>query len=191
MICTSFFLFLLVLNLLNVGAFVGTTISPTPNLDKDVSPYYILDQLAPVIGSFNSIYIVRITLGLSAAWYDAIAPFQTTAVGLFTNLRQLDTPSNTIQNKNLAILFATRLVLNSVIPGNSFIIDNYLFNVGIDPNGASFSGYLASVDPTTPYGIGNIVGNAVVNYLQTDASNQLGNLPFSSKYNKVQFTLFL
>lgn len=170
------------------AAFVGKPIVPAPNLATDVSPYYILDQIAPIIGGFNSIYIVRITFGLSVAWYDAVAPFHPTAVGLYSNLRQANTPTSSISNKNLALLLATRRVLNSLVPGNSFIVDNYLFNAGIDPNGANFNNLISSVDPTTPYGIGNLAGIAVVNSLESDASNQLGKLP-KSKYNnvKIQF----
>eukprot|EP01038_Epipyxis_sp_PR26KG_P010218 gene10218-13747_t len=127
-------------------AFVGTTITPTPDLSTDVSPYYILDALTPIIG------------------------------GLYSNLKQANTPSNTLANKNIAILFASRRVINSLVPGNSFLIDNYLYNAGIDPNAADFNDHLTDVDSSSPYGIGNLAGIAVVNSLESDASNQLGKL---------------
>lgn len=168
------------------AAFKGKPIVPTPNLATDISPYYILDQIAPIIGPLTSIFLVRITFGLSVAWYDAVAPFHPTAVGLYSNLRQANTPTSSISNKNLALLFATRRVLNSLAPGNSFIVDNYLFNVGIDPDGENFNGFISSVDPTTPHGIGNLAGIAVVKSLESDASNQLGKLP-QSKYNNVSY----
>ena len=109
---------------------------------------------------------MRITFAFTNGWFDAIAPFQSSAIGLHSNLRTGQTPAATQRNKNIAILFASIKIANSLIPtSKSTFLYNYLANAGIDPNGPNFAGYLASTDLSTPYGIGNVAGTKLCFFL--------------------------
>lgn len=82
-------------------------------------------------------------------------------------------------NKEVSALYATRLVLNSLITANGFAAQLDIFltarltALGSIP---AFSTDVLNLDASTPIGIGNIAGNGLVAHLISDGSNQLGNL---------------
>ena len=124
----------------------------------------ILEDISPTAGDVTLIF--RVTTLVTNAWFDAIAPYHPTAVGVYTRFseRQSD-PTN--RNKNIAILHASRRVLDSLFPHRAAQWEEMLVLAGLDPMDAS-------LDPTTPVGIGNLAGMGVVAGRLHDGMNQLG-----------------
>lgn len=112
--------------------------------------------------------VLRHTTLLTNAWFDAIAPYHPTAVGVYSRLgRRPATEGLTNRNKNVAMFYAAYRVLNSLMPRYASNWRALLVSVGLDPDDAS-------TDLTTPVGIGNAAGNAVVAARERDGMNQLG-----------------
>ena len=124
----------------------------------------IISDVSPSAGDVTA--ISRITALTTTAWFDAIAPYHPTAVGVYTQFdqRQLDA---TNRNKNIAILHASLQVLSSLMPQRTTQWRQMLASVGLDPANTS-------TDPATPAGIGNLAGRAVVRAREHDGMNQLG-----------------
>ena len=109
--------------------------------------------------------VLRVITILTNGWFDAIAPYSPTAVGVYSSLGRRPPAEATIANKNVAILHASKLVLDSLLPGDT----------------DSWREMLRSVDPdddqltlTDPVGIGNRAGREVVAARERDGMNQLG-----------------
>lgn len=128
--------------------------------------------------------VLRITTIVTNAWFDAIAPYHPTAMGVYSNLgRRPDTESATNLNKNIAIFYATFRALNSLLPNHAADWRNMLMSVGLDPDDNQ-------TDPTTAIGIGNLAGNAVVAARENDGMNQLGN-EGGRQYNPLPYSDYL
>ncbi len=132
----------------------------------------IIPQVIPVLFSTvkpgDATLILRTTTILNHGWFDSIAPYAETSVGVSSRIDRRPPAERTDANRNVAILHATLHVLNSLYPSHS---DNWramLAGVGLDPDNAS-------LDPTSPIGIGNLAGQAVVAARENDGMNQLGN----------------
>jgi hypothetical protein len=111
---------------------------------------------------------VRITTLVTNAWFDASAPYHPTAVGVYSNLgRRPAGEAASNRNINIASLYATYRVMNSLLPHRNDDWRAMLVSVGLDPDDAS-------QNTTTPIGIGNTAGNAVVAAREHDGMNQLG-----------------
>ena len=104
------------------------------------------------------------------AMYDAWAAYDAIAVGtrLGGSLRR---PANerTNENKKRAVSFAAYRALNDLFPSVPEVFDGVMQQLGFD-------GADASVDITTPTGIGNVAAAAVIAFRHHDRSNQLGDL---------------
>jgi hypothetical protein len=112
--------------------------------------------------------VLRITSMVSNCWFDAIAPYHPTAVGVYSRLgRRPADESVTNRNKNIAILYASYHILGSLFPRHSARWQGMLLSVGLDPHDDS-------EDATTPVGIGNLAGRAIVAVRERDGMNQLG-----------------
>jgi hypothetical protein len=119
-------------------------------------------------GANDASIVIRIITLTNNAWFDAIAPYEPTAVGVYSRLgRRPPGESATNRNKNIAILYASYRVLNSLLPQNAADWNKMLTSVGLDPNNVSR-------DLTTPVGIGNVAGWAIVAAREHDGMNQLG-----------------
>ena len=119
--------------------------------------------------------VLRFTTMLSNSWFDAIAPYHPAAVGALSNLgRRPPSESVTNRNKNIAILYASYRVLNSLLPQRNAEWRAMLTSVGLNPDNTS-------EDRATPAGIGNLAGKAIVAFKLHDGMNQLGNI--ECKYN--------
>ena len=58
--------------------------------------------------------ILRLATLVEVAWFDAIAPYQTRAVGIYTNLgRRPASEGVTNRNKNIAIMYSSYRMLSS------------------------------------------------------------------------------
>lgn len=132
----------------------------------------VIPTVVPVI--FESVapgdatLVLRFTTLLTNAWFDATAPYHPTAVGVYSRLgRRPASESATNANMNVALLYASYRVLNSLAPHKADLWEDMLYSVGLDPN----DDHEGTDDAI---GIGNAAGNAVVAVRETDGMNQLG-----------------
>lgn len=111
--------------------------------------------------------VLRFTAVTGNAWFDAIAPYHPTAVGVYSRLARRPAHERTDRNRNIALFYATYRVVNSLMPEHAETWRQMLLSVGLDPddNRQSLS---------SPIGIGNRAGNAVVAAREHDGMNQLG-----------------
>lgn len=133
-----------------------------------------IQTVAPVIfeefseNAGDATLVLRATAFTTNAWFDAAAPYHPTAVGVWSRLpRRPASESVTNRNMNIALLYATYRVNVSLFPNRVMTFRAMLSNVGLDPDDDS-------TDVTTPVGIGNVAGNAIVEGRINDGMNQLG-----------------
>lgn len=69
---------------------------------------------------------------MTNAWFDAIAPYHPTAVGVYTKHKHRLTET-TNKNKNIALLYASYHVLCSLFPKRINNWGQMLKGVGLDP----------------------------------------------------------
>jgi hypothetical protein len=112
--------------------------------------------------------VLRFTTMITNAWFDATAPYHPTAIGVYSDLgRRPAEESATNANMNIAILYASHRVLDSLAPQHAADWDALMVSVGLDPNDA----HEGTADAI---GIGNAAGNAIVAVRENDGFNQLG-----------------
>jgi VCPO second helical-bundle domain/Domain of unknown function (DUF6851) len=112
--------------------------------------------------------VIRVTTLVTNALFDASAPYHSTAQGVYSRLgRRPASERTTNRNINIACFYASYQVLNSLLPNRNADWRAMLSSVGLDPDDAS-------EDTTTPIGIGNVAGKAVVAFREHDGMNQLG-----------------
>jgi len=142
----------------------------------------VIPEMVPAIrqvspGANDASIVLRIITLVNNAWFDAIAPYHPTAVGVYSNLgRRPAGESATNRNKNVALIYASYRVLNSVLPQNAADWRRMMTSVGLDPDNVS-------TNTTTPDGIGNVAGWAIVAAREHDGMNQLGD-EGGRKYNR-------
>ena len=154
------------------------------NLDTGNAPVeLIIPTVAPIIftdvspSGGDATLVLRVTTLITNSWFDASAPYHPTAVGIYSRLgRRPASDSATNRNINIACLYATYTVLNSVLPKRNADWRAMLTQAGLNPDDAS-------VNPVTAVGIGNLAGKAVVNVREHDGMNQLGDYG-GRKYNR-------
>ncbi len=126
----------------------------------------ILTDISP--GAGDAPLVLRITTLTANAWFDAIAPYHPTMVGVYSRLgRRPASEGVTNRNRNIALLHATYRVYLSLFPHRAQEWRSMLTAVGLDPDNSS-------TDLTTPVGIGNVAGNSIVAARESDGMNQLG-----------------
>jgi hypothetical protein len=133
----------------------------------------VVPRVAPVI--FESVsptggdapLVLRVTTIVTNAWFDAIAPYHPTAVGVASHLGRRPSSEATQANKNVAILYASYRVLDSLLPRHAEDWRQMLRDAGLDPDDDRR-------DLSSPIGIGNRAGAAVVAAREHDGMNQLG-----------------
>ncbi|MFD3701036.1 DUF6851 domain-containing protein [Streptomyces sp. NPDC058646] len=120
------------------------------------------------IGPKDSSVIIWIQAVLQTAWFDALAPYHPTAVGVYSRIgRRPAAESATNRNKNTAALYASYQVVKAAYPERDHVMRQLLTFVGLDPDDES-------EDPTTAVGIGNMAGKAAVEARAQDGMNFLG-----------------
>jgi hypothetical protein len=145
----------------------------TGNFIRDLMPQ--LRPLRDVFAPMDVTVLHRFIHLSTTAWFDATAPYHPTAVGVHSRLRRRpssESADNT--NKNIAAMYATYRVIRGVEPGRDSSFRNLMIEVGLNPDDNS-------VDPTSPIGIGNLAGQAVVAFARQDGMNQLGDM--GRRYN--------
>ncbi|WP_428821513.1 vanadium-dependent haloperoxidase [Microbulbifer sp. MCCC 1A16149] len=135
----------------------------------------VIPAVAPAIFQYvsptggDATLVLRITTMVTNAWFDASAPYHPTAVGVYSRLgRRPASEAETNRNINIALLYASYHVMNSLLPEQNGLWRSMLENAGQDPDDTS-------LDLTTAVGIGNAAGMAVVEGRLRDGMNQLGN----------------
>lgn len=112
--------------------------------------------------------VLRITTMVTNSWFDATAPYHPTAVGVYSRLgRRPAAESQTNEAMNTALLYASKKVMDSLLPARAEDWRGMLITAGLDPDDDS-------EDPSTPVGIGNIAGRSIVEGRVHDGMNQLG-----------------
>lgn len=126
----------------------------------------IYQHVSPSAG--DATLVLRITTLITNSWYDATAPYHPTAVGVYSHLGRRPESEASNANINIALIYASYQVLNSLLPEFSQNWRDILLGVGLDPDDTSS-------DLTTAIGLGNVAGLAVVAGRENDGMNQLGN----------------
>ena len=122
-------------------------------------------------------FILRNVVVVNNAWFDALAPYHPTAVGVYSRLgRRPPAESVTNRQKNIALIYASYRIMNSLMPGFAPNWRAMVASVGLDPDNAS-------EDITTAIGIGNVAGSRVAAVRERDGMNQLGD-EGGRKYNQ-------
>ncbi|TQM71882.1 hypothetical protein FHX41_5662 [Actinomadura hallensis] len=126
-------------------------------------------------GPMDASLIIWIADMMTTSWFDALAPYHPTAVGVHSRIpRRPAGESKTNRNKNIAAIHATHKVIKATNPERLASVEQVMKLIGLDPSDQS-------EDPTTPVGIGNIAGNSAVRARSRDGMNFLGNE--GRKYN--------
>jgi hypothetical protein len=124
--------------------------------------------------------VLRTTTLLTNAAFDAIAPYHASALGVYSRLpRRPASEGLTDRQRNVAILYASLPVLDSLYPAERARWRAMLAAAGVDPA-------VQSSDLNTPQGLGRAAGLAVVAARETDGMNQLGNAG-DRQFNRVPY----
>lgn len=122
--------------------------------------------------------VLRYTALLSNAWFDAVAPYHPTQLGVYSKITNRRTDGSN-HDKNVSVLYATHKVLSSLAPQRQSQWDAMLSDLGLDPKDTS-------TNLNTPIGVGNYAGNAIVAARINDGMNQLGD-EGGVKYNRLPY----
>ncbi|WP_346618885.1 vanadium-dependent haloperoxidase [Blastococcus montanus] len=101
------------------------------------------------------------------AWFDAIAPYHQTAVGIFSDLGRRPRSEDTIRNKNTAVIYAAYTTLNVTFPHAHAEWRAMVASAGLDPDNRE-------ENRTSPAGIGNLAARMVLEARRNDGSNRAG-----------------
>ena len=105
---------------------------------------------------------------LQTSWFDALAPYHPTAVGVYSRIpRRPAGESATNRNRNIAGLYAMFQVVKAVFEERTPVLRQAMGALGLDPDDES-------QDLTTAAGIGNTAGTCVVAARAHDGMNVLG-----------------
>lgn len=122
------------------------------------------------VGPMDAVIYTWITHLFMMSWFDALAPYHPTAVGFCSRIpRRPASESTTNRNKNIAGLYAGWRVVQGVFPERAPVMWQALTMLGLDPDDES-------EDPTSPIGIGNIAGKAIIEARKADGMNHLGDV---------------
>jgi hypothetical protein len=142
------------------------------NFDTDQAPRdVVIPAVVPIIFEVlspgDAPLILRTTTLLNNVWFDAIAPYHPTATGINSTIPTRPAAEHTDRNRNIAIFYASKHMLDSLYPAHRTAWRAMLMSVGLDPENQS-------QDLSTAIGIGNHAGAAVVAFREHDGMNQLG-----------------
>ena len=102
------------------------------------------------------------------AVFDAWSRYDENAVPVY--LKGVDrrpAEEHNLKNKEIAISYAALRAMNEYYYTDRALFEEFMRSLGMDPNDNS-------LDPTTPVGIGNLAGQAVIEARKNDGANQYG-----------------
>lgn len=120
--------------------------------------------------------IIDLSMLLQISWFDAIAPYHPTAVGILSDLGRRPRSEATDRNRNTALLYASYRVLNKQLPKASADWRAMLTAVGADPDDAQ-------ENTRTAIGLGNLAARRVIEGRANDGMNRYGTAG-GRKYNQ-------
>ena len=128
--------------------------------------------------------MLRITTLITNSWFDAVAPYHPTAVGVYFRLgRRPASERATNSNMNVAVIYASYHVLNSLLPAHNAEWRAMVTSVGLNPDDGQ-------ENTTSAVGIGNLAGKAIVAPREHDGMNQLGD-EGGRRYNRQPYADYL
>ncbi|WP_049565862.1 vanadium-dependent haloperoxidase [Streptomyces sp. SBT349] len=140
----------------------------TGNFIRDLVSSQDREEFEEFVAPMDVTIVERVTHLTTTAWFDAVAPYHPTAVGVHSRLgRRPSSESNTNRNLNTAALHATYQVIKGLMPEREPVIGGLLMAIGLDPTDES-------EDRTTAVGLGNLAGKGVLADTVHDGMNQLG-----------------
>lgn len=142
---------------LDNGNAVTEVVYPTLNTPGPRSEYF---------GRPGSWVVDRAML-IEMPWFDAIAPYHPTAVGIFSDLGRRPAEERTTRNKNIAVIYSAFTSLNLLFPQHRSSWINMMALAGLDPNNTA-------EDPTTPSGIGILAAKNAMAARKHDGTNREG-----------------
>jgi len=150
----------------------------TGNFIRDLSGA-VDSRSLPDVAPMDVTIHMRVTHMVSLAWFDSNAPYHPTAVGVHSRFaRRPASESATHRNRNIAAIYGTLQIIKGVVPDRLPAFRTLLGLIGLNPDDAS-------EDPTTPVGIGNLAGKAIVAARLRDGMNQVGDV--GRKYNPLPY----
>lgn len=160
------------------------------DMDRDLSAVRVASEMGEATRAAVSPFagdaslVIRITTLMSNAFFDALAPYHPTAVGIYSNIRrQPPEQSLTYRNKNIAIFYCSLRVLANAIPPQEGRFVKMLMDVGLDPEDTHESEH-------DPIGIGNLCGRKINEFRDQDGMNSKGDIITgrqNTKYNHEPF----
>ena len=127
-----------------------------------------LPPLRATVSASDASLVLHMTVQLNNAWFDAIAPYHPTVLGVASRLgRRPASERATNRQRNIAMLYASYVVLNELLPKFRAQWREMLSTVGLDPDDPGR-------DPANPVGIGIRAGEAVIASRLHDGMNRLG-----------------
>ncbi|TGB13392.1 hypothetical protein E2651_09620 [Streptomyces sp. MZ04] len=160
------------------GRAAAADAAPQPQLDLDTGNF--LDWFQPqddgagvspsseIFGPMDVTVFLWINVLTGLAWYDAVAPYTETAVGVHSRIkRRPSSESATNRNMNTAAIHAQYRLYKGTLPSRLEPMRKLMTSLGLNPDDDS-------TDPTSPVGIGNIAGKAVFEARKEDGMNYLG-----------------
>ena len=152
------------------------------DLNKDVAPIRVAQEMGDAVRaavspfSSDASLVVRITALMANSFFDAIAPYHPTAVGIYSNLGRRPAHERNNRNKNIAVFYCSLRVLGNAIPDQALRFVDLLAEVGLDDSDTHES-------TTDPIGIGNICGRKINEVRDNDGMNSKGDIGAKSQYN--------
>ena len=109
-----------------VSLFQAVPAAAAFDLDTGNAPIdLIIPTVAPLIftdvsptGSDVTL-VIRVTTLVTNGWFDAAAPYHPTAVGVYSSIPHRPASESTNRNINIACLYATYHVMNSLLPNRN------------------------------------------------------------------------
>ncbi|WUI01404.1 vanadium-dependent haloperoxidase [Spirillospora sp. NBC_00431] len=164
----------------------GRSPAAAPDFDwdnGDVFFEFLYPTINPVIRrlvsprGMDAPQVLRTTTLLTTSWFDAIAPYHPTAVGIYSRLgRRPSSERATKRHRNIAIMYASYRILNVTLAQNADGWRKMMTSAGLDPDDDR-------ENRTSPSGIGNLAAKGVLNAKRHDGMNQLGDKG-GQKYNR-------
>jgi hypothetical protein len=112
-------------------------------------------------------------------WFDALAPYHPTAVGIFSDIGRRPVEERTTRNKNIAVIYSAFTSLNAVFPAYKSRWLEMMESAGLDPNNTK-------EDPTTPSGIGILAAKNAMAARKHDGTNREGD-EGGRQYNRLPY----
>jgi len=152
------------------------------DIDKDMAPVLVAQTMGDAVRAAVSPFasdaslVIRITVLMANSFFDAIAPYTETAVGIYSKLGRRPLHEHTVRNKNIAVFYCSLRVLGNAIPDQALRFVENLEKLGLDPEDTHESKH-------DPIGIGNICGRSINEVRDHDGQNSKGDIGAKSRYN--------